>query len=489
VSPNTCFPPERGASSPIAARILQDPYLTYDVSGDVVVIAIKADLLVSKQALAASPDRLLPALQDVAVRVGSLIDAGGDDKPNPRAFNADGTERVASGTSYAPPAEPGPAADVELWRLLDTQTRNSIDEARRLRQIAEGWRPGQRPGYPPQQSPAVSPNHVAILAPATDGCPAGPPTMAAASANFILPVASGPTAAVTVLDSGYIPLNPNLNQRVTLVNGAWFDGTTGAWVSDATDGSYLAKAQASGELDGITGHGTFISGLIANICPQVELTVVGLRDQEVPITGMSQLQQHGLYASEVAIARAMLQYGPGADVIQCGFAFPTLDDYPSLPFRRVLEQFDGDDVDTVVVCPAGNESSTHRYWPASLKDATGIAVIGVAATDRRDLSRAEFSNWGNWCECCTRGAYVYSTFVDFTGRVEGEGPDVERFTGWARWDGTSFAAPQVSALIARAKLYSPEIGSAAAYAELKDAALGANQVVWDQGIGLPRLVA
>jgi len=488
VSPNLCLPPEHNAWSPIAKRILQDPYLTYDVSGSTVVVAIRADLVVSRQALAASP-ALRAALEEVADAVGGLADEGPPTDANPRRFNADGSEREAAEFADVPTPSQGPAGDVGLWRLRDPQTHNAIDEARRLQQIAAGWRPGQP--WPPalDKAPAVSPNHVAMLSPSSAGCPAGPPMAAADSGDFVLPLAPEPTATVTVLDSGYVPLNPNLNERVTLLDGAWFDGSTGTWVSDTTDAEYLAAADASGTIDGITGHGTFIAGLIANVCPQVELTVVGLRDQEVPISGMSQFQQHGLYASEVAIARAMLQYGPGADVIQCGFAIPTLDDYPSLPFRRVLEQFDEDRVDTVVVCPAGNESSTHRYWPASLKDATGIAVIGVAATDRRDLSRAEFSNWGNWCECCTRGAYVYSTFVDFTGRVEGEGPDLERFTGWARWDGTSFAAPQVSGLIARAKLYSPEISSASAYAELKDAALAADELVWDQGVGLPRLVA
>jgi hypothetical protein len=44
---------------------------------------------------------------------------------------------------------------------------------------------------------------------------------------------------------------------------------------------------------------------------------------------------------------------------------------------------------------------------------------------------------------------VLSTFVTYEGPIEGEpATDIERFTGWARWDGTSFAAPKVSAAIA-----------------------------------------
>jgi subtilisin family serine protease len=97
-----------------------------------------------------------------------------------------------------------------------------------------------------------------------------------------------------------------------------------------------------------------------------------------------------------------------------------------------------------VVAPAGNEQSCRRYWPAAHPE-----VIGVASTNRRGNGRAWFSNWGDWCDCCARGEYVYSTFVHWDGTVEGESlTDIEHFRGWARWDGTSFAAPRVSAAIA-----------------------------------------
>jgi subtilisin family serine protease len=144
----------------------------------------------------------------------------------------------------------------------------------------------------------------------------------------------------------------------------------------------------------------------------------------------------------------MLRRCRDTDVIQCGFAFPTLDDYPSVVFAAVMEELRSEHAPhegrVAVVAPAGNEQSRRRYWPAALPD-----VIGVAATNRRGNARAWFSNWGDWCDCCARGEYVYSTFVHWVGTVEGELPtDREHFRGWARWDGTSFAAPKVSAQIA-----------------------------------------
>jgi thermitase len=97
------------------------------------------------------------------------------------------------------------------------------------------------------------------------------------------------------------------------------------------------------------------------------------------------------------------------------------------------------------VSPAGNESSPRAYWPAAHPD-----VFGVAATNRMGNGRAWFSNWGPWADCCVRGQDVASTYIYWLGSVEGEPPeDVENFLGWARWDGTSFAAPKLAAEIAR----------------------------------------
>jgi hypothetical protein len=337
-------------------------------------------------------------------------------------------------------------AELELWRLKDPKTRNSIDEARRLHALVKR-EPVPAPGG--HEVPAISPNHVAILAATAGGCPAAPPQPASRRREpFVEPTTGEPTAKVTVLDSGYIwtdPPHTNLDARVTVVQGQRLDPTTGTWVPDEPDGLYT---DADGQLDGISGHGTFIAGLISHIAPRTRLEVVGLRNQEVEIPDLDPGTELGLFETEVAIARAMLMRCD-TDVIQCGFAFPTLDDYPSLPFAAVMAQLREPTAPhggrVAVVAPAGNEQSRRRYWPAALPD-----VIGVASTNRRGNARGWFSNWGEWCDCCARGEYVYSTFIHWDGPVEGEPlTDIEDFDGWARWDGTSFAAPKVSAEIAR----------------------------------------
>jgi Subtilase family len=446
VSPNQVFPLDSGPRNPIAERVLNDSDLTYDVAADGIVIAVKAELLVRKSVREASPE-LNRELSKIARNCGTLASI----PKRRRANGGDRTDDALSVDVYQPD-EAGPAGDVEIWRLTESSPDsgpNSIDEARRLRVLAEDEKVKTCKG-PALLVPAVSPNHVSILSAAAGGCPAGPPHPATPHGSFVEPP-STPTAKVTVLDSGYIRIEPpdpphrTLDERVTLVDGERLDTLTipASWRPDQPDGLYL---DAEGELDGITGHGTFIAGLIAHVSPQAELTVVGLRNQEVDIGGLNPVAQAGLFETEAAIAHAMLCHCD-TDVIQCGFAFPTLDDYPSLPFAAVMQELTGPDAPregVAVVAPAGNEESPRRYWPAALPD-----VIGVASTNRRGNHRASFSNWGDWCDCCTRGEYVFSTFIYWTGPIEGEAvTDIEHFVGWARWDGTSFAAPKVSAAIA-----------------------------------------
>jgi Subtilase family len=352
---------------------------------------------------------------------------------------------------YEPNPE-GPLKQVEIWRLKDPATRNSIDESRRLVPFAKVQRIPTVRGRG-ISVPAISPNHVAILSPAGGGCPAAPPKPAHDPDDPFVrpPTTRGSTAKVTILDSGYIWIDPphrNLDRRVTVVRGQRLDTSTtpASWEPDSPDGLYTDPA---GQLDGISGHGTFIAGLIAHIAPRTRLEVVGLRNQEVEIPDHpGPGAELGLFETEVAIAHAMLRRCH-TDVIQCGFAFPTLDDYPSLPFAAVMAELRAEHAPhrgrVAVVAPAGNEQSRRRFWPAALP-----SVIGVASTNRRGNARAWFSNWGDWCQCCTRGEYVYSTFIRWDGPIEGEPlTEIEHFHGWARWDGTSFAAPKVSAAIAR----------------------------------------
>jgi hypothetical protein len=280
-----------------------------------------------------------------------------------------------------------------------------------------------------------------------NNCPAGPPIPSPAPHDedeFVLDLEE-PRVNVVVIDTGYIR-----NQGHVVLDNRVNDGVGYFW--DAAGVRQVCKQDfvppPGVELSEVTGHGTFIAGIVAHKCPHAQILAVCERRavQQLPVDPNS-LEQGALYADEFSVANAMLRYYQEATVISCGFAFPTLDEYPSSAFTSVMQVInppDEPDPRVVVVSPAGNESSYREYWPAAHAD-----VVGVAATNRMDNGRALFSNWGDWVDCCTRGQDVHSTYIrDWSGMVQGEPGGPQRFAGWARWDGTSFAGPKVAAAIA-----------------------------------------
>jgi subtilisin family serine protease len=196
-------------------------------------------------------------------------------------------------------------------------------------------------------------------------------------------------------------------------------------------------------LPGIAGHGTFIAGIVAAGCPQADITVVGHRHEWQSVAPKDYTGLLRLFTTEFAIAYSVLTH-PADDVISCGFAFPTLDAFGSIPFTLVMPHLDSG---TAFFSPAGNEKTTCPHWPAAHPRA-----IGVAATTADGSAKADFSNWGSWLDCCSPGEDVLSTF----GHVVALPQDYAAtpadppwtYDYWATWSGTSFAAPRVAAVIA-----------------------------------------
>ena len=79
-------------------------------------------------------------------------------------------------------------------------------------------------------------------------------------------------------------------------------------------------------------------------------------------------------------------------------------------------------------------------------------MIGVASVD--ECGRAPYSNYGDWVRACAPGTAVVSAFYhSFNGKTDAvagiDQVDPDKFDGWAKWSGTSFAAPIVAAAIVR----------------------------------------
>ena len=182
----------------------------------------------------------------------------------------------------------------------------------------------------------------------------------------------------------------------------------------------------TGALDFQAGHGTFISGIVRQICPDAEIYTCGV------LTSFGEGSVSGVLH---AVERVLALVGP-VDVVVMSFGGYFTNDDPGL-FGPELRRLLGN---AIPIASAGNDGSTRPYFPAALPDVIGVGGLAVTG-------RAWFSNFGSWVDACAPAIDVVSTF--FTGLTERlHGEPRRHFDGWARWSGTSFAAPKVAALIA-----------------------------------------
>ena len=210
-----------------------------------------------------------------------------------------------------------------------------------------------------------------------------------------------------------------------VLHSPWRDlATAGRW-----DDEDEPDDDGQGHLDTQAGHGTFISGVIRQQCPDAVihhrgvLTSYGDGDDASVIMGIERaLADRATHPIDLVV----MAFGTYA---------PTGGEPPmARAIRRLLE-------DALVVASAGNDATSRRTYPAALPD-----VVGVGALDGN--RPAAFSNFGPWVDACAPGVDIVSTFLDYDDAGPEGGPG-ESYRGWARWSGTSFAAPRVAGVIAR----------------------------------------
>jgi len=193
------------------------------------------------------------------------------------------------------------------------------------------------------------------------------------------------------------------------------------------------------------GHGTHVAGIIAALAPAARLVAHRM------LGGVAGV------ASETEVADALLA-ATDADLINCSFSGPTLDDAPPAAIERALALLRPE---TVVVACAGNLDTSRRQWPAAFE---GVIAVGAVGRGRGEKTwrRASFSDYGEWVDCAAPGVAIKSTFLHWP--PEG-GSDPVVFSGFASWSGTSMSCPKVTGEIA-ALASSSDIDVVAAAAEL-----------------------
>jgi membrane-anchored mycosin MYCP len=222
-------------------------------------------------------------------------------------------------------------------------------------------------------------------------------------------------------------------------------------------GGYLATADdllqipAAGDppFPATAGHATFIAGLILRQAPGAELVVR-------PVLNAQAL------GSAWHVAKQMAGFiGSGVDILNLSFGCYTDDGEPPLVLARAVSLISAD---ILLVAAAGNHGNVDKLskhgvlndgsWAKGLTPKTPVwpaafdEVIAVGATDGD--KPATFSPQTPWVDVTAPGVNVESTYL--TGEVKLDAPGERRearfSNGFARWDGTSFAAATVSGAVA-----------------------------------------
>ena len=270
--------------------------------------------------------------------------------------------------------------------------------------------------------------------------------------------AAKPAAPLDALPSG--EALPGSGVKVGVIDTGvfmhpWFDGRVRRARKGTADAEELHEYRHDA-VDYEAGHGTHVSGIILQCAPGAEVVVYGVSDTK-----------NRLDDAEAAYAIRYLAIGHGVDILNLSFGGWAEDSAEgAAATREALADARIWNEDLVVVAAAGNHPEDEDpglsvgFVPASLSN-----VIGVAALKKDGSTKAGFSNQGKWVQASAIGVDVVSTHLWWNGPAVVTPPDPphhhdytpqerkvenQTFEGWAAWNGTSFAAPQVTGAIAAA---------------------------------------
>lgn len=197
-------------------------------------------------------------------------------------------------------------------------------------------------------------------------------------------------------------------------------------------------------LDLGAGHGTFVAGIVRQVAPDARVHV------------LRALGPYGIgteveVAEQIWDAKAFIEGNGARGAINLSLGESTLGDEEPVILKPAIDAVSSMP-GVAVVAAAGNSGDSHPHWPAAFE-----SVIAVAGLER-DLKEARWSTRGKWVEFSTVGEDLVSTFVVGDERP-GSNDDADPYDlhpdQWsgrnpnAVWLGTSFAAPQVAAWLAR----------------------------------------
>jgi hypothetical protein len=195
------------------------------------------------------------------------------------------------------------------------------------------------------------------------------------------------------------------------------------------------------------GHATFIAGLIRLMAPNARVLSMPVMNRAGKVRQRDVVNSLIWLADthEVHVDIVLMAFGRQAD--------PGDDDLGDL--RRAVWGLRH----MRIVASAGNDDSDHTVYPAAFAAEKGLSVVSVGAFTT-PTQRAPYSNYGPWVREWRRGTNLVSTMPLTTtvgvgtSRV-GEQPaagllgELKMGSGYAWWNGTSFAAALHAAELAK----------------------------------------
>ena len=169
------------------------------------------------------------------------------------------------------------------------------------------------------------------------------------------------------------------------------------------------------------GHANFVTSLIASQAPDANIGVLGA------------LHPGDASATAWDVARAMVSFlDRDVAILNLSLGCYTEDNQPPLLMQRAIQIMTPR---MLIVAAAGNHRQPARprpFWPAALDDVVAVGAYGP------NHEPAPFTPEAPWVDITALGVDIVSNYFD--GLVKGESGKPELFTGYAMWQGTSFAA-------------------------------------------------
>ena len=212
-------------------------------------------------------------------------------------------------------------------------------------------------------------------------------------------ISTGIGVKIALIDAGVDFAHPEFDRTPVLMVPRW----------DYIDGDIDPTDEPGGSM---SGHGTFIAGLLKLVAPDADILVYRVLDTAGLGDGYS-------------IADAVLQaVADSCRVISLSLGMVGFHDALDEALRQAYQQ------GVLVVTSAGNDSTDiGAIFPFP---AERVYCLAVAAVDSANL-KADFSNYGVKVDLCAPGTWIYGPYPDSI---------------YAWWNGTSFAVPFVAGVAA-----------------------------------------